>query len=252
MLNNRKITFFSFLFLFIISCIYSNQILVEAQTPSNSYKIVIDDKADLLTDKEEKDLFEIMKPITEYGHVSFITNPIDSFDSTSTSHRAASIYKSLFSNDSGTLFLIDMDNREIYIFSDGEIYKTITDGKAIEITDKIYRYASEEKYFACAEQAFTYECQLLHQQTFYSPLRYITSIIIGVSLSLIVSILIVCHQRNLNMKIRDVSQNTETFFINRTIDLVSHTRHISSSSSSGGGGHSRGGGSSGGGGGHSF
>lgn len=42
----------------------------------------------------------------------------------------------------GTVFAIDMDNRNIWIHSDGAVYQVVTKGYADTVTDNVYRYAS--------------------------------------------------------------------------------------------------------------
>ena len=109
-----------------------------------SYTASIDDKANLLTIEERVKLFEEMKPLTKYGHISFVSiannySSVESF--------ADSYYHSNYGTESGTIFIIDMSNRKIYIFSDGANYRTVTSSKAYSITDNTYRYATNKEYY---------------------------------------------------------------------------------------------------------
>ena len=73
------------------------------------YYIYIDDWADLLTDSEEEQLLKVMEPITAYGNVAFVsisTNP-----TYSTERYAKDYYQEHFGYSSGTIFLIDMEER---------------------------------------------------------------------------------------------------------------------------------------------
>ena len=80
------------------------------------YRLIIDDQAGLLTYDEIKKLEDKMIPLLEYGNIAFISVSENSYSSTD--KLAEKQYKSYFSNESGSLFLIDMDMRNIYIFSD--------------------------------------------------------------------------------------------------------------------------------------
>ena len=48
--------------------------------------------------------------------------------------------------DSGLVFLIDMDNRELYIATSGDAIYYLTDERLDAILDTAYEYASEERY----------------------------------------------------------------------------------------------------------
>ncbi|MDE6202314.1 MAG: TPM domain-containing protein, partial [Lachnospiraceae bacterium] len=93
------------------------------ENPETGYQIIIEDDADLLSEEEETQLAAKMQEITAYGNAAFKSV---SYNNYSASYFAGLYYHEIFLSESGTLFLIDMDNREIYIFSDGAIYKPVT------------------------------------------------------------------------------------------------------------------------------
>lgn len=72
------------------------------------YEAVIVDDAFLLSVAEKSMLLEKMKLITTYGNVMF--NSI-SYNSTSTESYIKSLYREKYGSESGTIFVIDMDNR---------------------------------------------------------------------------------------------------------------------------------------------
>ena len=85
------------------------------------YCVIVEDDADLLSDDEETLLASQMQAITSYGNAVFKSI---SYNNYSASWFAEDYYHSLLgTGSSGTLFLIDMDNRELYIFSDGAVYR---------------------------------------------------------------------------------------------------------------------------------
>lgn len=235
----------------LLSCLLSGITVYADGETSRNYQIIIEDNANLLTDEEETSLKEKMSPITEYGNVAFVsvsTNYIQ------TDNFAKSKYRDYFGTSSGTLFCIDMDNREIYIFSDGDIFKTINKNKAYEITDNIYTYATSGEYFECASKAYEQIYLVLDGGFLFVPMRYITGALFGIGVSLLFFIIVVYIQRRKKLVVSSALNSASGSLDVKTDTVMTSqrkTRHVESSSGGGGGGGG-GGGSSGGGGGHSF
>ncbi len=222
--------------------------------PDTGYEAVIEDNANLLTSEERNNLLEQMKGITEYGNAVFHSTG----DNTSSAASYAEYtYHNRYGSASGTLFLIDMDNRMIYIFSDGKVYKTITKGYANTITDNVYTYASDRDYYTCASKVFEQELQLLQGSRIAQPMKYISNLLLAVILALLINYF-VAQITSRQKKPSDYELMQGIFVVqkleNFNSDFTHETRTYSpqSSGSSGGGGGGGGGGSSGGGGGHSF
>ena len=219
------------------------------------YLVVIEDDASLLNQSEIDKLKEEMKPLTQHGNIAFKT--LNS-NYTSTGSYASSYYSQIFGSANGTIFLIDMDNREIYIYSNGNNYLSVTTDKANIITDNVYKYASREQYYECASKAFSQINSVLKGEKIQEPMRYISNILISISIALLINFMIVL----INSKIRrakdkDILSNCNIKFNigeikGRKIGTHSVYSPRESSSSSSGGGSFGGGGSSGGGGGHRF
>lgn len=93
------------------------------------YEAVIVDDAFLLSVSEKSMLLEKMKLITTYGNVMF--NSI-SYNSTSTESYIKSLYREKYGSESGTIFVIDMDNRKIY----GYIVMVLLTGQLIRHMQK--------------------------------------------------------------------------------------------------------------------
>ena len=222
------------------------------------YRVVIEDDAGLLTDDEKSRLAETTKDITPYGDVAF--KSID-YNSYSTETYIERYYNSVFGTGSGTVFLIDMDNRNIWIYSDGSIYSTITTAYANVITDNVYTYASDRDYFSCANKAFIQEAALLQGRRISQPMKYISNALLAIAIAILINYFIVRQ----TSRVRKASDNeivngvfANNAFNNVSVNFIRQTRTYSprsSSSSGSSGGHSGGGGGgghSGGGGGHSF
>ena len=227
-----------------------------------NYTVVIDDQEDLLSEREEQMLKIKMEEVAKYGNVAFVT--VSQYGDTSS--YAKQLYRSLFGKSSGFLFLIDMGRRNIWIFSDGAIYRVIDRAYANTITDNIYRYASRGEYYDCAYHAYDQALTLLKGGRIAQPMKYISNFLISCVVALLGNFLFLSMNRTEAFESRaDVkpllTEGPVSFSVlskKRTKKKV--TRHYESS---GGGGHSGGGGgfsggggggggSSGGGGGHSF
>lgn len=220
------------------------------------YEAIIDDQADLLTSGQERTVLDAMMPITDYCDVAFVS--ID-HNSSSTRNFAEQYLHRVFGR-TGIVFVIDMDNREIFIYSDGSAHSTITDSYAYSITDNIYGYASDKKYSICAVKAFEQINNLFNGKKIAQPMKYICNALLAASISMFVCFLFAKG----SSKAQAVSGSELLKYTNKRLNQgatqvrYSHTTKVynpPSSSSGGGGGHSGGGGGgghSGGGGGHRF
>ena len=226
-----------------------------------SYKVIFEDDVLLLTNEEKELLKKQMYELTEYGNILFKTINHNSYASTETFAR--DYYHNKVGTSSGTLFLIDMKYRNIYIFSDGSNNRIITRSKALIITDNVYKYASNKEYYECAKEAFIEIQTLLEGGRIAEPMRYISNIVISLTVSAFITLFIasrttrirVVSDKELLKKCNisfDVSNVTVTKIGEHSVYSPQSDGGSSGGGSSGGGGGSSGGGSSGSGGGHSF
>lgn len=229
----------------------------------SSYRLYINDQEDLLVDEEEEELLTEMLPIASYGNAAFMTTQIGS---ASYEKAAGDIYHSLFGNNSsGTIFLIDMNHRQLIIYSDGAIYKVITKRYANTITDNVYGMARKGEYYDCAKEVFSEMTTLLGGQHIAQPMKHITNAM----LALILSTFILYFLTRRMSRLREAKSSeilagigSVCHFSNGASTFVSREKvynpHTSSDDSSfrggggGGGGGFSGGGGGGGGGSHGF
>ncbi len=250
----RKRGFYASLSLLFIFCIIIPTTAVYADSKGT---VIIQDNEGLLSSQEEVLLEKDMLPISKYGGVAFIS--VRQFDM-DTGKYAENEYRKLFGRDSGTLFLIDMGERNIWIFSDGAIYKTVTKAYANTITDNVYRYASRGEYYKCASEAFREISILLEGGKISQPMKHICNVIIALILAFLsnfIYLLIQRHKPAVSLKdaIAPMTSVVGVSVIARNLINTRRSRHVESSGGGGGssgGGGGGGGGSSGGGGGHSF
>lgn len=235
---------------------------IEISDIDPNYKLIIEDDANLLSDDEKIMLEEKMKSLLEYGNIAFVT--IDKNTVGSAASFASNYYHNKFGTGSGSLFLIDMDTRNIYIFSDGNNYRIITRDKAYIITDNIYTYATAKQYYLCAYEAFDEMEILLNGGKILEPMRYASNIVISITLGAFVAFFIAVKMTSIKkVSEKEIINMMNSHLILNSIEAkktgthkvyspVSDSGSSGGGSSGGGGGGGGGGGSSGGGGGHSF
>ncbi len=155
-------------------------IILFSTTIAFAYDLVIEDDASLLTPDELQSLEQDMTPLKEYGNIIF--KSIDR-NSTSTYDYAKNYYYNRYGNENGTILIIDMQNRYVYIVSAGSNYATITTKKAEVITDNIYRYLTNQNYYEGVSKAFGQINTLLNGGKIFEPMRYISNVLISLIVS---------------------------------------------------------------------
>lgn len=245
------------LFALIFAIVFMLPIITAANAAEiNTYDgVYIFDEADILTDQEESSLYEIMTELSELTVNGCVCT--DSYNPySSTSDYAEEIYRELYGRGDGYVFLIDMDKRQIYLFTDGIVHDKVSSARAYEITDNCYSYASDGDYYACVKSALTQIKRLMGGDKLFSSMRIITAVLFGAMFSLFIMTIVVLVSRSPKSRVGDLTESAysvSNLRYNLRLVKVTKTKHSSSSSgggSSGGGGG--GGGSSGGGGGHAF
>ena len=231
----------------------SDNVITSNTNDTNDYKYHVNNPGSFLYPDINAEKFEEIKPLTKYGHTAFITT---ANNTSSVEYFADSYYHSHFGTQSGTIFIIDMSNREIYIFSDGANYRTVTKSKAYSITDNTYRDATNKEYYRCASRTFKQINTILDGGKIAEPMRYTSNIFIAITLAFFFSFLYILGKSRIK-KASDsaIVKNCDIDFkIGETSAIKTGQHRVYSPQSSGGsgGGGGGGGGGSGGGGGHSF
>ena len=221
----------------------------------NGNKIVIADDAGLLSESDRESLAESMRKVAQYCNVLLLTTDVNN---TSQENYAWQRGSEIFgSSASFTVFLIDMDNRQIYIGSTADIRKTLSTARTHTITDNVYKMASRGDYAGCARTAFDQMFTVLDGGNIPEPMK-----IIGCALIALIGGLTVCYMIMSSAgKIKAATVHEIETGMGRKEITVSNInkRKISSAfvaAAKGGGGHGGGfgggGGFSGGGGGGGF
>lgn len=235
------------------------------ENPETGYRAVISDDACLMDEAERKSLLKKMEPVTRFGHAAF--KSVSHNPSYSTADCAENCYQELFGMDNGLLFLVDMDQRYIYLYSCGGVYQAVTKDYANAITDNVYRYASAEEYYRCAWNVYDQAYKVLDGQKIAIPMKNICNVLLALNLGLFINFFFVkLLTRKNRVAVEDVirTEQNELYVTGITEKLASTTKHYSpiisispggdfgGGSGGGGGGGRSGGGSRGGGGGHRF
>ena len=224
------------------------------KNPETGYAAYLDDTCDLLTAEEEQALLEDMKPISEYCNVTFFSG--DDGYGTAMQY-AEETYRVYMNYDSGVLLMVDMYNRELTIYTDGEAYKVITPAKCRSITDNIYRYAVNGEFYSCASEAFAQSYLLLSGSRIAEPMKYISNLLIALCLAFLLTYLFVSTRSRAMKPTREELLRSigASFRLQNPRAQAGKTTRIHSPRvivSGGSGSRGGGGGHSGGGGGHSF
>ncbi len=253
--GDLDVGFVDFCFSEALERIRNKELLADCIDMETNYRVEILDHAKLLTLEQKEQLIPYMMPITKYGNVAFVT--VEDTGETA-EENARNYYMNLFGTDSGTLFLIDMTNRYIWIHSDGEVYKTINSGYADSITDNVYKLATDKHYLACAQAAYEQIYTLLEGGKIAQPMKYICNIFIGLLISIMVNFTWMAvwayRQRPKTKEMLDMINHSFQYEY-RNLEKNGEKREKitgSGGSSSAGIGGGRGGVRSGGGGGHRF
>lgn len=236
--------------------------IVSTVNAETGYQACIVDDADLMSRSEEDGLLSVMAEMTAFGNAYCYTTD----DSMSDPYNyAGDRYEEMFGMEPGSIFVIAMGNRQLYLYNEGSIKRTITSAAATSIVDNYYTLASEGDYGGCAEEVFGAVVRTLNGRLLHQPLRIITVLLLSVLIAVMINYYVMVSGRRKAAKIGDNLSASVRMDAGAARGIVSswlgagiasfviessHRYHISHDSG-GSGGSSGGGGFSGGGGGHS-
>lgn len=220
---------------------------------NSGYEMMIDDAADLLTAEEEEQLIPYMAKCSDAGFVLLVTTENNSFGDPD--KYADDYFWSRIPNESGVLFLIDMDTRKLLFYGSGRYEKTLGKNTLNIICDNVYKYASNGDYYGCAKEAFSEVSDILDGKRIAAPMKYISNACLAILLALIFNYFIArtvskAAKPSASDVIRSIYSRFE--FSNPNVVFLNETRTYSPRSSGSGGGGGGGGGHSHSSGSHSF
>lgn len=159
-----------------------------ASEPQAANQVMIIDEANLFTQDEETKLAETMSTSLEYGNMLLVTSTQNPYGDTYA--YADQLYLDSFGAKPGIIFLIDLDERVLWLSAMDGLDYTLTDYDCEIITDNVYTYARSEKYFECASHVFSQVHSALIGKYVPKPMKYICSFLICLLFSLIINALI--------------------------------------------------------------
>ena len=221
----------------------------------NGKLLVVEDGAGLFSDAEIRQFIESASGVLEYANVYIVTAKEENYEGL-----AKRLIDETFGNGSdSTLFMINMEPRRLYLFSEGNTQKVLTKDKARTITDNIYRQASLGAYYACAQKALRQEATLLSGGRILEPMKYIGDFFLAfmVAILLVFGMTFWMRPKEKREVVAGIDEAVLAAIAAGIAFSFSREEKIydppsSNDSSSGGGGGFSGGGDSGSGGGHSF
>ena len=108
------------------------------------------DEADLLTTEEEAALQQYAEIFSANWNMNFLVVTTDDAEGKSSMEYADDFYDARFqesSEEDGVLYLIDMDNREIYLSTCGMAIRYLTDARIDNILDKAWNHVADGDYY---------------------------------------------------------------------------------------------------------
>ena len=251
-------------FMLFCLCLFISGFVTVTDTPASAaepetseYNVYIEDYADLLSDEQENELYDVMAEGAQYGNMVFMT--IDDDMGYESKDYIEMIYQTdaRIQGTNAVIYMIDMDNRMLWITGYEDNLKQITPDYANLITDNIYEYAKSGDYATCAIKGFRQIDQRLRGGHISGPLRGLGNLCIAVIISEILCF-VIAYGSSASRKAEDLEilgniERSENI-MNPQVKKGSTKRIYDPPSSSSGssGGSSGGGGFSGGGGGHGF
>ena len=110
---------------------------------------VIDD-ADLLTPSQEQQLEEKLASVSESLKMDIVVATTNDTGYKSSMSYADDLYDYSGYGDDGVLYLIDMDNRKMWISTAGKAIDSLSDSDIDDMLDELFPYVSGEDYFGSA------------------------------------------------------------------------------------------------------
>lgn len=146
------------------------------------------DYADLLTTEEENSLKDHAEMFEKYELSVVYLTISDALGKTSQEY-ADEFYDDHHYHEDGVLFLINMNNREMYISTAGRSIDILTDEMLDGILDDSYQYAVGGRYYDCLKEMGRQTCLIL-ENNINVPLGIHRTALVAVPLGLIIGVIV--------------------------------------------------------------
>ena len=119
---------------------------VKALASSNYDQVILSDRAGLLEGTQTTALLVNARELAQKTGWDIRIVSTDDAGGRSAERYAEDFFMDHYRIDNGVVFLIDMDNRELFISTSGDAIYYLTDERLDSILDTAYEYVSEERY----------------------------------------------------------------------------------------------------------
>lgn len=155
--------------------------------PESGYGLTIMDDARLFSYDEETSIMASMMEFLEYGNAVVATTNENPF--VGVKELAIDYYDKAYGLKPGAIFLIDMDDREIFWYTEGDLYKDLSLQTAMAITDNVYTYAVDGDYAGCCEAAFEQATTVISGGKIANKMKYIGNALLAIMIALFLNYL---------------------------------------------------------------
>lgn len=135
--------------LFLMLLCFCGSLLAEFHVSAQSDDVY--DQADLLSITEEEELQNQAEMMREFWEMNFVIVTTDDAEGKTSREYADDFYDALYPEEDGILYLLDMDNGEIYLSTSGLAIRYLTDDRIDSILDTAFSYVSDGDYYGTFE-----------------------------------------------------------------------------------------------------
>ena len=132
----------------------------------------IEDMAGILSDEEERDLLSLAEQISLDNNMDIRVVTTDDTGGKSTRSFSDDYFESLTGTYEGACYLIDMDNREFYLTTEGRMIWYINDDRRDAILDHAYGYASSGDFDEVFRSMLSDTQRFLNQGVEHGTVQY--------------------------------------------------------------------------------
>lgn len=129
----KKYAVLGIMLIIVGAILFSIPALAEPTYSEKTKRASIEDKADILTEEEESVLLNTAAKMSKESGFEIRIVTTDDAEGTASSDYAENYYESLSEDYEGGCFLLDLDNREYYIATYGDLRFYITDDRLDEL-----------------------------------------------------------------------------------------------------------------------
>ncbi len=144
----------AFLLVMIVAMMMPSAVRAEVSPDQEAGGQRVVDRAGLFTDDEIEDMEVTIASMRKTMNMDVVVMTTDNTRGSNSRSYADAFYEAggygHGKNHSGVLFMIDMDNRELYISTEGAMIRFLTDDRISKILDHVYEFAGKERYAEAA------------------------------------------------------------------------------------------------------